>query len=408
MDYPDIQLDIKEYLEENYSIHENTTNMIVFYSCPKCGKENKLYINQENGLFKCHYARCELHQGGNFPKFLHLVEEMSYKDANKLVYDNELSIFKQKKTLLDKLADKKAKEIKERVEIPKMLTDLTKENNPKGWDYLINNRGLSEEDINKLKLQTISNQNFFSLRNEMRDLKFTKDDINYSSQFINRVIFPLWIEGEMKGFMARDITGKDNVKTKNTRGNFRSFYFWNYDNVKDSEEVVLCEGVFDAIKCGVNRSIAFLGTAFTEKQKELLKKTKAKKIIMCLDPGTDSVQEKIYDTLFIDYLNSIYVVNLPPILKDKNLPVINKNFIEKVELLGNTKIKNSGKDWIEIDPQAREYLKKNAKDNLIKIDDPILRSNFTKFFINSEFKDSGDYTKEEMNNFINKAQLYKK
>lgn len=403
MVYEEIKIDVKEFLEEqSFDIKENNSNMIIFESCPKCSRENKLYVNPENGLYKCHYARCELHSGGNFVQFLMYVLDFEFKKAKKLVYDDDSSIFSEKKSFLDKLADKKKKELIEKIEIPKMLVDFDHTINPKGWAYL-QGRGIKEEDLPLLNLKTISNQNYFQLKEEMRELNFSEAEIVYSCQFLNRVIFPLWVEGVMKGFMARDYTDKDKIKTKNAKGNYRSVYFWNYDAVKESELIVLCEGVFDAVKCGLSRSIAFLGTAFTEKQKNLLLKTKAKKIVICLDPGTEDIQKKIYKMLYIDYLDCIYAVNLPPYLYHKKYNFINKEFIKQVELLGNTKIKSYGDSWIIIDPKAREYLKSNSKGNKILIKDSILRDNFIKFFTESEFKDSGDYSKEEMSVFIDNA-----
>ena len=108
---------------------------------------------------------------------------------------------------------------------------------------------------------------------------YSVDEIKFNLRYLNRIFFPVKYNGELKGFVARDFSNKVDpaFKALNSVGQFRAKYVWNFDNVKDSDVIVLCEGITDAIKCGINRAIAFFGAAATEDQLDLIKTTSLRK-----------------------------------------------------------------------------------------------------------------------------------
>ena len=115
----------------------------------------------------------------------------------------------------------------------------------------------------------------------------------YSGKYAGRIIVPIFMFGELVYWIARiiehptvrlQVAKHPDRKVLNPSVSKRSILF-NYDTAKLSDEVVVCEGVFDALAIeNVGQSaVALLGKEMTDEQAMLLTALNCEKITVCLD-----------------------------------------------------------------------------------------------------------------------------
>lgn len=101
-----------------------------------------------------------------------------------------------------------------------------------------------------------------------------------------RIIVPTFMDGRLVYWQARatwEGSGdKDFRKVLNPKGVSARSILYNYDIAKQYDEIVVVEGFIDAVKVGPN-AVATNGKRLHPEQVEWLRKTNAKKIVMCWD-----------------------------------------------------------------------------------------------------------------------------
>jgi hypothetical protein len=404
-----IKINIREFLKENgVRFKETSTDEIIIEKCFSCGKTNKLYVEPHVGVFQCKSARCEYMQGGSPIELVKNILDCNGREAFILLFgeqDNVKFANKLEDGLLESSHEAFKKELI-KVEWPSEARLLDKSIDIEAYNYL-KGRGVTDDDLDMLKVRVIPFHNFKDGWSAMQKKGHTKDDISYNMMYLNRIIFPLLYNDELKGFVARDFTGKVPVgkKVLNSRGNFRTFYYWNYDNSCESEELVICEGIMDAVKCGLHRSLALLGTNNTTEQIDLIKTTKAKKIILAFDPGTDKIQEQLYKKLEIFYLGNIYKLQLPEIRRSKEA-LLNKEIIEAIEEKTGKKYEWT-ENQISVGYEAFEEIEEDCYHKRLKLSDANKKL-FERFIEHSDYLDAGDMTHEEMDELVKNAVPFHK
>ncbi len=131
---------------------------------------------------------------------------------------------------------------------------------------------------------------------ESEVLSYSEKISNYYDAFRDRIVFPLIdISGKVVGFSGRTISDKE-PKYYNSRD---SKYFKKGDllfglyqmklrkNIQDQnkDKILLVEGNLDVVKlhqAGIDFAVASLGTSFTERQAQLIKRF-GKEVYLCLD-----------------------------------------------------------------------------------------------------------------------------
>lgn len=263
-------IDILEYLE-NKDIEfkgPNKRDFITLEECPYCGGKNKLYVYVDKegtdynyGKFKC--FKCEVEPNSNF-NFLRA--KIEGKDPSNFKYENKdddneyLSL-----NFTNELDTKKESFLKTLEKYPIMdmpqYTRLIESGDKQAITYL-KKRGLSFEQAIKMGVYVSVFNNYKHLKEVYKkSTNKEKEILDEVKRYTGRVIIPLKVIDKIYGYVARDYTGKIDPKYKvlNSRGALTTAFIWNFDNVKKSKRVVICEGIFDAIKNGLDQSVAMLG-----------------------------------------------------------------------------------------------------------------------------------------------------
>lgn len=409
------KLKIPKFCDENgFHYKESSTGEIILEMCPACGKQDfKLYVSEETGVGQCKHASCEWVEGVSPMTLIRTLLDCSKKEAFEICY--EVPEQKPRRSLFDddpnyveeeEPAYVKQKQEVPTIELPTGSVDLDKELHSEAWNYLIG-RGYTDDIINRLSLKVLPFSDYKQAWAALQKKGLTMDQIKLNIRYINRIIFPLYVNSEIKGYIARDFTGLVDKKWKvlNSAGKFRSEFFWNYDNVKNNQDcIVICEGISDAIKCGVDRSVALLGPP-SENQLNLIANIGPKKVVICLDVGTEQLQNFIYEKLVLDMAGNVFVVDVPPILYQKE-NLLTDNIISA--------IKETYPDLNEYDQQMMVIPFENFHDVKVKFkhkwfkltdDEYILLEKFIK---TAQYKDAGDYSIDEMEAFIQNAPKFEK
>lgn len=416
---------------------ENSSGQLIMDECYNCGRSKKLYVSKEKGLYTCFSCN----EVGNPVKLVSKYLDISFKEASKLLYGTAGKINASPTKVAEEEDDaplqfnlggltKKTSssdlQMPEPLKMPPELKLLGPEH-AVPYKYLTS-RGYTPEDIEDLKLLVLPFATFNEawnavesrLKKEGLSGEKLKSEVKLVVRYFERIVFPVYVDYNVMGFVARDYTGTKQPKVLNSAGNFRSFSVWNYDNAKNSEEMVICEGTTSAVKCRVNRSIALLGKVATPGQVRLIKKTKAKKVYLCLDIGTDNEIEKLYKSLSMIYPGKVYNIQLPPVIipkikiSEELITKVNATFAvnwsyesegnkltieypEKNAILGKLHISNK----LPSDEKKDQFWKKIKQFNLGED----VESQLAWVVFESEYKDAGDYTHEEMDYFISQAKL---
>ncbi|MDO8064133.1 DNA primase [Candidatus Phytoplasma bonamiae] len=172
-------------------------------------------------------------------------------------------------------------------------------------DYLLNKRKLNLELIDKFNLG-YAHVHSQALRNHLLHKGFKIEDLlslglvnkskdnseHYYSFFRDRIMFPLTnVTGQIIGFTGRSLEDDQNVVkylfNNNTilfkKTNVLYNLFESQEFIKQKQNVILCEGIFDVIafyKVNIYNTIAILGTNLTLKHITLLKQNTNKVTIV--------------------------------------------------------------------------------------------------------------------------------
>lgn len=416
---------IPQWLDsEGIHYKESSTGELIIETCPGCQKENKLYVSEETMVAQCKSASCDFSTGISPYKLVLALLDCTPKEAFNVLYEE----IKPKNGSVNIWADNDEAEPEEEEEqyvskrkvvevpdakLPELAVDLKESEHHKAWEYLIN-RGYTKEVIEKLNLKVIPYSDYKELWADMVKKNISHDKIKYHLRYMNRIIFPLYIEGVIKGFIARSFIPTDeSMKVMNSEGNFRANYFWNYDNVKNSKTIAMAEGISDAVKCGVDRSIALLGTAAAEGQLDLLKKINPEKLIFVLDVGTEKNQLYIYEKMVSFLMGEIYTVEMEPLLTQKD-NLLNNRIKEVLQELCDHDIDYFRENELHLPYYVYLDVKRKLKQDWFT--DLVSKKQITEedltrikaFFSVAKYRDAGDHSFSEMNEKIKKAKKVNK
>ena len=258
----------------------NKNTEYLFY-CPNCQHhKKKLSINIDKNVFKCWV--CDW-SGKNIYRII------KYHGSNNDKY--EWKRFGQQieiEEFANKLFGTQIK-IEEKIDLPDEFISLANKKLPRTSLYPLNylkSRGLTKEDIVKWKIGYCS-----------------------AGKYVGRVIVPSFNKnGDINYFVTRSY---DNNWKKYLNPRASRDIIFNYPYLDFDEDLILVEGVFDAMKAGDN-SVPLLGSTLNENSKlfyEIVKNDTP--IYLALDPDAAKKINKLIN-LFLKYDIEIRLVNISP------------------------------------------------------------------------------------------------
>ena len=236
----------------------------LIFKCIKCGRE-KLYVNTANGLYHC--FRC------------------GYK--GKLKARTTLSDVKAKYDI-NTLSNLTTKETAELTLIPFFSTKLTDEQT-----MALKHRGLTDADIK-----------FYHICGRQED---------------GRIQIPNYVKGCFTDLVCAWEWDKEKVTSKNPKylnseGTKKDNTLFNIYNIEQGvNQIILCEGLFNAITAGRN-AVASYGCHLSRRQCQLILDKEPKSILLAYDsdePGVNGTYEVIKHLINFKYKGTVEYILLP-------------------------------------------------------------------------------------------------
>jgi len=246
--------------------------------CPFCGKKEHFYFSSTTGLWDC--KKCG--ETGNYFAYVKRLKIFVKEERKKkkitskldetLKVDNRLEIKEEAEEVF-------SFDVIPTIELPNEFKKLKCNSKNKFYNYIYNRR-YSKEQIKELNLYYCDTPGYFW----------------------NRLIIPVYIRKELKGYLGRwiPIKGINDKKVKrkyrNSYGTDFSKMLWNYDKINNRFPVIICEGVLSAKRIGFN-SVASFGKKLSKFQIWLLEQKKVKEVVVLFDSGAEKEIAKISDLL---------------------------------------------------------------------------------------------------------------
>jgi len=261
--------------------YHKTGNEFLFF-CPFCKHhKRKMSLNFEKGKYKCWV--CDT--AGNIRKLVRKKGTFEAFQKWKML-DGEVDL----NTNLDDLFLDKEESIEEIFSLPEKFVSLT------GLEHSL----AHTKPLNYLKKRGLTQQ----------DILYWKVGFCFDGEYKNRVVFPSFnSNGDLNYFVGRTITGEKFNKFKMPPASkdivFNELYL-DFDS-----DIILTEGIFDAIKAGQN-SVPLLGSTLREESK-LFQKIVGydTTIYMALDPDAKKKESEIIRKL-INYGIEVYKIDILP------------------------------------------------------------------------------------------------
>ena len=252
------------------------------YHCPFCDhRKKKLSINFEKGKFKCWVCDSR----GNLRKLVRKKATFELFQKWKQI-DGEVDL----NTNLDDLFSETEQVTEEIVSLPDGFTTLTSISNPisfKKYSNYLKKRGITPQDTLYWKIGFCS-----------------------EGEYKDRVIIPSFnIEGDLNFFVGRTVVGDKFSKFKQPQ--VSKDIIFNELYIDFDSDIVLVEGIFDAIKAG-NNAIPLLGSTLREESKLFQKIVSYDSTVYtALDPDASKKENDIIRKL-INYDIEVYKVDILP------------------------------------------------------------------------------------------------
>tara|TARA_R100001530_G_scaffold121976_1_gene89493 strand:- start:2294 stop:3184 length:891 start_codon:yes stop_codon:yes gene_type:complete len=148
-----------------------------------------------------------------------------------------------------------------------------------------------------------------------------------------RLMIPIYSNGRIVSFQARDITGKQDPKYISCHNSNIKEYLYGIDYVHN-DRVFICEGVTDVWRLGKGNAVATFGIEYTEKQKRLIRDKNFEYVIVFFD-SEPQAQERALSLIAELELSDIHCTNL--VLEDKDPADLTKKEVDKFIKLLNSK-----------------------------------------------------------------------
>lgn len=267
---------LRAWLADRYGrdlqTHEGSAEVTL--PCPDC-EEGEFWVNTETGKAICYRDSCDL-KISTLPKLVAHLAGVTLWEASEIIRNGEeVPDFRQ--DMLERLGDETGQGLSlldseplPEVDLPTGFTLYDEVEEPPAY---FAKRGLTPAQCRTYRLG-------FTLKGYYR----------------NRLIVPVFLDGRLVSFVARDMTGRAEKKVLDPKGVKKSRFLFNLDRARKRRAGVLCEGVFDAIRVGPE-GMAVLGTHLSEAQVGLLLGCAFEDLVVLFDADATEKAEKTAERL---------------------------------------------------------------------------------------------------------------
>lgn len=285
------------------SIRYTGSESEIHICCPVCGETRyRLYINLTTGQIYCHNCQFK----GTVVNLIQFIEGISYTAARE-----RFNIFKGNIILPDNVEDalekrlmgKEVPEVQKRsVPLPEEFQLISSSTNmvaQRAERYLVK-RGITQKQIDQHRI-----------------------GICATGQYANRIIIPIYQDGELKFWVARAMSSKVKLKERSPSNLFyqygKSEVIFNLDQAASKyHSAVISEGIFDALSWG-GIGISLLGKSLYDAQFNLLLSYRdqlSDGLYVALDADAEKdamVMAKVLSSFF-----PVKIIHIPPEFDDPN------------------------------------------------------------------------------------------
>ena len=297
-----------EFRKEGKNVGRNETNIC----CPFCGEDRyHCGINQGKNLFHC--WKCG--EKGDIAKFISKLLRISYIEAKEIV--NPISELKK---VLEERENKK--------------TTIEEIKNIKNFKLPEHTYSFRQDKTNLWQEAALK---FLRTKYNLTRQHILDANLHYCvyGKYKNSIIIPIYYNNQLVNFIGR-VWDKDSKKRYLNCPNEESLYstkhlVYNYDNIRIGQnKVLIVEGAFDAIKVGLDRTVALCGTEITQQQKNLIIGLKVKELIIMFDADTHitSTSKKAQD--LSDYFSAFTKTRVIKLPNDKDPAEMEREEIDKL------------------------------------------------------------------------------
>ncbi|MEK2647319.1 hypothetical protein [Bdellovibrio sp. BCCA] len=294
---------IHETLKETgipYRVNAQGTHAVLL-ACPVCSQKNKFFADLRDGRFICHNCVGDgKNIKGGLTYFVSLCRGETYEESqarinsgrtiSKLFSDSKgdgsALLEKVKSIYAPNVANENNMDCYDFPEIKLPPHAIKMEKGSPAYRYLHNVRNISEAELAKLDAYEVPASSTDDLRRLAAGL--SKEKIKEMYAHSGRVIFVQKVLGKIVGYISRDYTGKRDKKNKvlNSVGSWRQYCLWNWDRVKNSDRLIVTEGIISAMFCGEDATATY-GNNVSNQQVSLMLSSKAKEVVIMVEVGAE-------------------------------------------------------------------------------------------------------------------------
>lgn len=297
-------IDVEKVLRY-YNVNFKYYGEYIRCACPIHGGDNPTaFVINKDFLWSCHTGGCG---AGDIFTFVELMEDMDFPKAVKKVAEIlDVDI----ENLI--IAERKNDYLKE---VEKFLKYIKSKKKKKSLEEYIPKGELAQvRSFRHFKESTLVNFGLKYAKEIEVERKNPKEDESKTFKLYERLVIPLIVDDMQIGVTIRKIRKKDHPKWFHTPPHIETGnILYNIDNCKDSNTIIVCEGIFDVwswYEAGFKNAVCTFGAHLSEEQYRMLLRT-GKDIVWSYDGDNAGLEATKKAIEKLKYKANQWVVHFP-------------------------------------------------------------------------------------------------
>jgi DNA primase len=317
-------MSFQNYIENNYTVKKTANTEFIRICCPFCG-DTKFhgYISIKKDLYKCWKCAWSHKVDGSATTayhFLREAENVSHAEAIRILEDDSFIASSKGpidvKTALDEMLETEVFDVEEQTVTPDLPALRPLNPNDKSivgkaaWTYWKDRTGTQAE----------------------QKVKFYEAGYCTTGRYAGRIIVPIYEKGNLVWFQARAFY-PPTMEPKYLQPHGAKKPLFGLDYFEENEEIIICEGLFDAIAIGPG-AVCIFGSEIHWKQLDKILDKEPSYITICLDPdkagwkGSKNLLSKLTNNGIADYGIVLTLPQDPAYYKEQARKVIEQETVE--------------------------------------------------------------------------------